>query len=85
MPEISRFRGIVVRMYSCEHPPPHFHAQYAEYRVTVDIHSGVVEGRFPPRALRLVLVWYRRHRFELLANWRLLAERKEPRRIPPLP
>jgi len=31
MPSISRFYGIVVSMYSSDHPPPHFHARYGEY------------------------------------------------------
>ena len=57
MPEISRFLGVVVRMYYHDHSPPHFHAQYGEYRIVVGIESGVVEGRFPPRALRHVLEW----------------------------
>ena len=26
MPEISRFYGIVIRMYFDDHVPPHFHA-----------------------------------------------------------
>jgi hypothetical protein len=30
MPEISRFFGIVIRMYFDDHNPPHFHAIYAE-------------------------------------------------------
>jgi hypothetical protein len=29
--EISRFRGIVVRMYFDDHPPPHFHAVHGDY------------------------------------------------------
>jgi len=28
MPEISRFFGILIRMYYDEHNPPHFHAIY---------------------------------------------------------
>jgi hypothetical protein len=28
MPEISRFFGIVIRMYFDDHDPPHFHARY---------------------------------------------------------
>ena len=31
MPEISRFYGIVIRMYGLDHPPPHMHAAYGEY------------------------------------------------------
>jgi hypothetical protein len=29
MPEISRFFGIVIRMYFDDHSPPHIHAIYA--------------------------------------------------------
>lgn len=28
MPELSRFFGIVIRMYIQDHVPPHFHAEY---------------------------------------------------------
>ena len=51
MPEISRFLGIVVYMLYDDHRPPHFHAEYGEYKVTVEINSGVIQGRFPRRAL----------------------------------
>jgi hypothetical protein len=33
MPEISRFLGIIIRMYIREHAPPHFHAEYGEYEI----------------------------------------------------
>ena len=33
MPEISRFYGIVIKMYFGDHQPPHFHAEYGERRV----------------------------------------------------
>ncbi len=36
----------------------HFHAQYGEYRISVDIVSGVADGRFPRPALNAVLEWY---------------------------
>lgn len=67
-----------------DHRPPHFHAEYGEYRIAVEIDAGVVEGRFPRRALKAVTEWYELHRDELLENWEL-AERHEPlRKIPPL-
>jgi len=62
MPEISRFLGIVIRMYLREHYPAHFHAEYGEYEITIDIETGVVIGKFPKRALRIVLEWYDLHR-----------------------
>lgn len=39
MPELSRFFGIVVRMYFSDHEPPHFHAAYGEMEALVAIDS----------------------------------------------
>lgn len=69
MPVLSRFLGISIRMYYRDHVPPHFHAMYGEHEVTVGVTSGVVEGRFPARALRMVLEWRDLHRDELLTRW----------------
>ena len=33
MPELSRFFGIVIRMFYSDHEPAHFHAIYGEYEV----------------------------------------------------
>jgi len=43
MPEISRFLGIVISMYYNEHNPPHFHAKYGRYKISVEIESGIVQ------------------------------------------
>ncbi len=69
MPVISRFLGIAIAILYRDHEPPHFHATYGEYEVTVGIRDGVVTGRFPRRALQHVLEWAGLHRDELLANW----------------
>jgi len=84
MPEISRFLGIVIAMYYNEHAPPHFHAKYGNYEVTVRLADGVVEGRFPRRALNLVLEWYNLHEGELRQDWDLARQRKTLRPIDPL-
>lgn len=84
MPEISRFLGIIIRMYISEHAPPHFHAEYGEYEITVDIETGVVNGRFPRRALNAVLEWYVLHQTELMANWAAAQQRKPLSKIQPL-
>jgi hypothetical protein len=84
MPEISRFLGIVITMYYNDHVPPHFHAKYGEYDVTVRIADGVAEGPFPRRALNLVLEWYNLHQDELAENWKRSRERKPLRPIDPL-
>ena len=84
MPEISRFLGIVIAMYYRDHRPPHFHAQYGGYSVTVEIQDGTVHGRFPRRALRHVHEWLDLHREELMENWRLAERRGTLKAIDPL-
>ncbi len=84
MPVISRFLGIVIRMYFREHEPAHFHAEYGEYEITVDIETGVVTGKFPRRALLAVLEWYVLHKEALMANWRAASNRKPLSKIEPL-
>lgn len=84
MPVISRFLGIVIAMYWDDHSPPHFHAKYGEYEITVDIHTGVVAGKFPKRALRHVLEWYELHKNELLQDWDLCRNQQMPNPIEPL-
>ena len=75
MPEISRFLGIIICMYYRDHAPPHFHAEYGEYEVTVDILTGVITGHFPKRALTAVLERYELDQDELLQDWKLAEQR----------
>lgn len=65
-------------------PPPHFHAEYGEHEITVDIDSGIVQGRFPRRALTAVLDWYNLHQDELARNWELIQGRQPLNPIEPL-
>jgi hypothetical protein len=66
MPELSRFYGIVVRMFYGDHPPPHFHAIYGEHSAKIEIETlSVFEGQLPARALGLVIEWATLHQAEL--------------------
>jgi hypothetical protein len=70
VPEISRFYGIVVKMYYNDHAPPHFHAEYAEYQALLNIDTlALIAGKFPARALGLVVEWASLHQAELLEQW----------------
>ena len=58
VPRISAFYGVAIATYFPDHPPPHFHARYAEYEATVDIATGtLLSGALPPRARRMVQEW----------------------------
>lgn len=84
MPVISRFLGIVISMFWNDHAPPHFHAKYGDFEITVEIASGIVEGKFPPRALKHVMEWYELHKDELSQDWDLCRQAQQPRPIQPL-
>lgn len=84
MPEICRFLGIIISMLYDDRSPPHFHAEYGEYKVSVEIETSVVEGRFPPRALRALLEWTEINRQRLLEDWSLAQKHESLKKIPPL-
>jgi len=85
VPELSRFYGIIIRMFYGDHPPPHFHAVYQGEQVQVNIHTlEVIEGQMSRRALALVLEWAALHRGELRQAWEQASTNQEPSKIPPL-
>lgn len=72
MPEITRFYGIVIKMFfkPKEHEPPHIHAVYGEYIGVFDIESHrMTQGDFPKKARELVAEWLELHDKELLNMW----------------
>jgi uncharacterized protein DUF4160 len=74
VPTISAFYGILIKMFFNDHTPPHFHAEYAEFKATVDIKTlQVLEGQLPRRALNLVL-----------DDWNLCRAKEPPKPIAPL-
>jgi hypothetical protein len=85
MPEISRFFGIIIRMYFDDHPPPHFHAIYGGYEVQMGINPiGVLGGHLPRRAESMVIEWTALHQQELMENWHRLEDDQPAERIAPL-
>ena len=81
MPVISRFCGMIVKMYflASEHNPPHIHVVYGESLGVIDIRTGsMLVGDLPNKALSIVKEWVGIHREELLKMW-------ETQNIVPLP
>lgn len=85
MPTISRFYGILIRMFFDEHAPAHFHAEYGEFAAEIAIETlQILAGELPRRALALVLEWAALHRAELLEDWDLCRQHQQPKKIQPL-
>ncbi|MEP7304231.1 MAG: DUF4160 domain-containing protein [Acidobacteriota bacterium] len=85
MPEISRFFGIVIKMYWNDHTLPHFHAYYGGQKATFAIESvGLLAGALPKRQHLFVVEWALAHRPELLADWNLARAHRPLLSIEPL-
>jgi hypothetical protein len=85
MPEICRFYGIIIFKNYNDRDPPHYHARYDDQEVKIEMKSGIVKGQMAKRALRMLFEWSEIHQEELMENWRLARERKQLRKLPPLP
>ncbi len=85
MPELSRFFGIIIRMFYSDHEPAHFHAIYGEYEALIEIETLMVfRGSLPRRALALLLEWAALHRAELREDWQRARAGETLNEIEPL-
>jgi hypothetical protein len=83
MPELSRFYGIVIKMFfmKSEHNPPHIHAVYGDYLGALDIRTGeVMEGDLPAKAVKLIQEWIALNKDALEQIW----QSQQFRKLPPL-
>ena len=88
MPELSRFFGIIIRMYmevGGPHNLPHFHAYYQDDAAVFSLDDiELIAGSMPRRQRRLVEAWAELHRSELIADWQRLQTGQTPLPIEPL-
>ncbi len=82
MPEITRFYGIVIKIFfTSEHNPPHFHASYGEYYGSFDIQTlKMTEGDLPRKAQALVKEWAELYKSDIMMMW----DTKTLKKLPPL-
>ena len=81
MPEITRFYGIVIKIFFGDHPPSHFHAVYGEHTALFSINTlEMIEGDLPIRAKKLVIEWAQMNKTAMQGMW----DRQEFYKLPPL-
>lgn len=83
MPEISRFYGIIIKMFfkPKEHEPSHIHAIYGEYVGIFNIETMEMEqGDLPIRAQELVKEWLKINGEKLQQMW----DTQRISKLPPL-
>jgi hypothetical protein len=88
VPELSRFFGIIIRMFveaGGPHHRPHFHAYYQEHAAVFAVDTiECLGGSLPKAQQRLVEAWAEIHRAELQQDWGLLQSGQPPIKIEPL-
>ena len=88
MPELSRFFGIIIRIYmetGIQHSTTHFHAYYQKQAAVFGINPvEPLAGNLPLRQKRLVEAWAELHQEELQNDWDRLQSGKLPEPIEPL-
>lgn len=88
MPELSRFFGIIIRMYmevGAPHHLSHFHAYYQDAVAIFSLDPvELLAGELPRRQRRLVEAWAELHQEELLGAWARLQAGQTPLSIDPL-
>jgi len=88
MPELSRFFGIVIRMFpepSTAHHLPHFHVYYQEHTAVYSVEPvAIIAGYLPQRQQRLVEAWGEIHLDELKNDWNSLLAGHTVKPIKPL-
>jgi hypothetical protein len=88
MLELSRFYGVIIRMFvevGTPHHRPHFHAYYPDEVKIFSLQPvELIAGELSRRQRRLVEGWAELHESELLADWQRLQDGQKPLPIAPL-
>jgi hypothetical protein len=85
MPYVSMFFGIIIRMFYCEHNPPHFHAEYQGSEGIFNFEGDMIQGNIKSNtALKLIKEWAVLRRVELEENWKNIADKTAINKIEPL-
>jgi uncharacterized protein DUF4160 len=82
MPTVAIVEGAKIQFFPLEHPPPHFHVAFAEYRAQIGIAPlRLLKGSLPPAKLAVVLTWAELRQEALMNTWYTVLARQKPEKI----
>jgi hypothetical protein len=82
VPTVAVVDGAKIQFFAQEHPPPHFHVVFAEYRAQIEIESlRVLNGSLPRAKLAAVLAWAGSRQAILLKTWQTVIAKQKPEKI----
>ena len=82
MPTVAIVDGVKIQFYADEHPPPHFHAVFAEFVAQIRIDPPtVLRGSLPQGKLKTVMTWTGSNRDALMRAWTAVEAGRKPEKI----
>jgi hypothetical protein len=87
MPVLSRFYGIVIKMYfndTEQHHKPHVHASYGDYNAVIAVDGEMLSGSIPAKQLKIINAWLAIHEEEVYAAWNKAVKNEHFDQIEPL-
>lgn len=75
MPTVHQIDSIKIKLYFKDHLPPHFHAQYNEHEILIEIRTlDTYAGGLPRKQLKTVLEWAEENQDQLMEIWNEFSE-----------
>ncbi|MBR2836052.1 MAG: DUF4160 domain-containing protein [Coriobacteriales bacterium] len=87
MQELSRFEGIIIKMYyndDGKHHKPHIHVLYGDDEAQIGLDGEILSGKLPTNKYKLVAAWLVLHEDELYAAWNNAVRNLPVAKINPL-
>jgi Domain of unknown function (DUF4160) len=82
VPTVAIVNGVRIEFYFDEHPPPHFHARYAEFIAQIDIATlDIIKGSLPKPQYQDVRQWASSRQEELMQAWKACNAGRRPESI----
>jgi len=70
MPVVYLIESIKIKLYFFDHIPPHFHAEYNEHEVLIEIDTlEIYAGSLPKKQLKKVMAWAAGNQEFLIEKW----------------
>ena len=72
MPELSRFEGMIIKMFFSDdrqHYKPHIHVYCAEYEAIVGLDGELLAGSLPQKKFAILQAWLIMRENELYIAW----------------
>ncbi|UYJ40062.1 MAG: DUF4160 domain-containing protein [Lachnospiraceae bacterium] len=87
MPELSRFQGIIIKLFFndvTQHHKPHIHAYYGDYEAAIAVDGELLAGSLPSKQYKMICGWLALHEEEVYKAWNQAVRSEHFDKIEPL-